>query len=160
MLILLTERNLSSVFRAKKFVINNDREVFTKKKVKVNRFAEACSQKKKRQGTASSGLTAYETNPYAFYQTPQAQPRISRKMRVKTPNVNSSKGPRRSGTNADFGSKPLGESQPRATTAVGISEFDKKNDFVTPKGRRFLGSAHPGKRTKLRGKLNSIYTRF
>lgn len=41
--------------------------------------------------------------------------------------------------------------QPRATTAVGISEMEtKKSKMATPNGRRMLSSAHAGKRRKLR----------
>lgn len=119
-------------------------------KPKVNRFGEAIIQKKKRQGTAGAVASAYEVNPYAYNQMPQRQTRISRKMRVKTPQVNSSKNPRNSGPNAQLISGS-GEKQIRPTTAVGVSKLES-NDFAPNKARRFLGSAKPGNRRLIGGK--------
>lgn len=93
-------------------------------------------------------MSAYENNPYAFYDVPRDQPRVSRKMRVKTPNMATTKQQRRSNNNMELIPHPIVEKQPRPTTAVGV----EKKDFVTPKGRRILSSAKPGQRRKLRNK--------
>jgi hypothetical protein len=130
-------------------VINNG-DFKRNKKTKVNRFGEAMSQKKKRQGTAVTGLSAYETIPYAFHQIPQRQTRVSRKMRVKTPVATSSKNPRRSGSNIQMVSGS-GDKKIRPTTAVGVSKVES-NDFNPNKGRRFLASAKPGNRRQIGSK--------
>ena len=127
--------------------------ILTKKKTKVNRFGEAISQKKTRQGTAGAGLSAYEANPYSFYQTAQQrQPRISRKMRVKTPQISSNgKGSRRPTGNVQLISGSNVEKHARPTTAVGVSKTGSDGFIKPAKGRRFLGSAKPGNRRKLKG---------
>jgi hypothetical protein len=101
-------------------------------------------------------LSAYESNPYAYQQVPNRQPRISRKMRVKTPNINNSKSQHRSKNKIDLSKKIEGKNRP--TTAVGANHMDNQKEFVTNKGRRFLGSAKPGQRRKLRAnKILNIY---
>jgi hypothetical protein len=131
-------------------------------KPKINRFKGASLQKKKRQQTAGAGLSAYETNSYAYQQIPQRQTRISRKMRVKTPNVNSSKGTRkldhmRATTNSGCGGYQntisFTNANNRPTTAVGLERLDNPTDFIAKKGRRFLGSAKPGPRRKLKNNM-------
>ena len=137
-------------------MLGQDNELFVKGKSKINRFGGASLQKKKRQSNAGAGLSAYESNPYAYQQMPNRQPRISRKMRVKTPNVNNSKSQHRSKNKIDLSKKIEGKNRP--TTAVGVSHMDNQKEFITNKGRRFLGSAKPGQRRKLRAnKIVNMY---
>lgn len=68
-------------------------------------------------------------------------------MRMKTPQVSSSKNPRHTGQKMQLASGKAN----RPTTAAGISKYDT-NELISAKGRRFLGSAKPGQRRKLRGK--------
>ena len=78
--------------RAKKFVSINDKDVYSGQKDSAGILANPSVSKQAKGIVASgAGLNAYETNSYAFYQISQRQLRISRKMRVKTPNIGSTK---------------------------------------------------------------------